>query len=122
MLDHGGVRWSGPGRDAWIDVPVTLPAGTRIEVLAVAVMNAEISEGIVIEANGIPLHLSRTPHQQGVLYSGDTPPAYHSPRRFTRLMIRTPATVAWNSVHPDSDDDSELGVAVSWLRFTPPGD
>ena len=120
MLDHGGVRWSGPGRDAWIDVPVTLPPGTRIEIIAVAVMNAEISQGIAVEANGVPLHLSRSPHQHGILYSGDIPPGYHSPRRFTRVMIRTPATVPWNSVHPGSDDDSELGVAVSWLRFTPP--
>jgi len=30
--------------------------------------------------------------------------------------------VRWNEANPDSDDDTELGAAVSWIRLTAPDD
>ena len=119
-IDYGGVRWSGPGRDAWVDIPVIVPPGTRVEMLTAAVMSEEIGAGLSVELNGVPIRLRRSPHEHGVLYSGVVPPHYDSARAFVRVMVRTPSTVPWNAVHPESDNDSEFGVAVAWLRFTAP--
>ena len=38
VLPYAKIRWTGPGRDAWIDLPVILPPGTRVEFLVVAAM------------------------------------------------------------------------------------
>jgi len=120
VVDFGGVRWSGPGRDAWIDLPVSLPPGTRIELLAVGFMTPEIAATLSFELNGSPVTLTASPHARGAIYSGVVPPDYRSPRRFSRLMMRTCETVQWCAANPDSDDDTELGVAVSWVRVTAP--
>lgn len=118
--DWGGIRWTGPGRDAWVDVPVVVPPGTRLEILSASAMSPVIEEGLAAEVNGVQLRLNRSPHERGTLFSGVVPPSYSSPRRFTRVMLRTPVTIPWNQIHPESDDDLELGIAVAWLRFTPP--
>jgi hypothetical protein len=118
--EWGGIRWSGPGRDAWVDVPIVCPPGTRVEILMAAAMSHAIEDGLAAELNGARIQLSRSPHQRGTLYSGVVPWDYSSARPFSRLMLRTPTTIPWNDVHHDSDDDIELGVAVAWLRFTPP--
>ncbi len=118
--DFGTLRWTGPGRDAWIDVPVTLTGGTRVEVLVAAAMTPAIREALVLEVNRVPIDLRHTPHAHGVLVSGLVPAGYRSSRPYTRFMIRTPAAVPWNELNPDSTHDTELGVAVAWLRVTAP--
>lgn len=122
VLEAGGVRWSGPGRDAWVDVPVTVAPGTRVEVLAVAFMTPEIAEKLALDVNGVPLSLTASPHASGTLYLGFVPPGYTATRRFTRLMLHTPAPVPWNVANPGSSDDIELGTAVAWIRLTAPED
>ena len=116
----GPVRWSGPTREASIDLPVTLPPGTRVELLEVSAMTPAISETLVLEANQVSLPLTRSPHRLGVLHSGVVPADYGPTRRFTRLILRTVETVPFNRVHPDSGDDREMGVAVAWLKVTAP--
>lgn len=118
--DFGPLRWTGPGRDAWIDVPVTLVAGTRIEVLVAAAITPATMEGLAIEVNRVPIPLRLSPHAHGVLVSGIVPGGYTSARRYTRVMVRTPPAVPWNEMNPGSADDTELGVAVAWLRITAP--
>lgn len=116
----GPVRWSGPTREASIDLPVTLPPGTRVELLEVSAMSPAISETLVLEANQVPLTLTRSPHRLGVLHAAVVPPDYDPARRFTRLIVRTVDTVPFNRVHPESGDDREMGVAVAWLKVTAP--
>lgn len=118
-VDLGAVRWTGPPREAAIDLPFTLGPGARIELLVVGAMSDAILDGLALEANRCALDLSRAPHDHGIVLSATLPPGYLSRRRFTRLVLRTPATIPWNELHPDSTDDVELGAAVSWLRLTP---
>jgi FkbM family methyltransferase len=120
VLPYGGVRWSGPGRDAWVDLPVAVRPGTRIELLAVGFMTPQIAEALAFELNGVPVRLRTSPHEHGTVYSGVVPDGYRSPRRFTRLMMHTLTPVRWNEANPGSDDDTELGAAVSWIRLTAP--
>lgn len=118
VLEMGGVRWSGPGRDAWVDVAVTAPPGTLVEILAVAFMTPEIAQQLSVDVNGVPVPVVASPHLHGTLYSGTLPAGYAPQRRFTRIRLHTLAPVSWRAVHPDSVDDTELGVAVTWIRLT----
>lgn len=119
---HGTVslRWTGPARDASVDIPVVVVAGTRLELLVVAAMSASILENLVVEIDHVPVPVTSSPHPHGLLYSGVVPDGYQSARRFTRMVVRTVETVPWNQLHPDSPDDTELGAAVAWVRFTAP--
>ena len=68
----------------------------------------------------MPVKLEQSPHEHGVLYAGVVPEDYESGRRFTRAMFRTLQPIPWNSLNPGSTDDTEVGVAVAWLRCTAP--
>jgi hypothetical protein len=35
-------------------------------------------------------------------------------------MMHTLTPVRWNEANPGSDDDTELGAALSWIRLTAP--
>jgi hypothetical protein len=35
-------------------------------------------------------------------------------------MMHTLTPVRWNDANPESDDDTELGAALSWIRLTAP--
>ncbi|MFN2607041.1 MAG: FkbM family methyltransferase [Acidimicrobiales bacterium] len=119
-LELGGVRWTGPAREAWIEVPYRLAAGCRIEMLVVAAMSSEILDNLSLEVNRSPVVLERSPHQHGLVFSGVLPADYQSERPYTRLIVRTVDTIPWNTLHPESWDDTELGVAVSWLQVSAP--
>jgi FkbM family methyltransferase len=116
-LEWGSVRWTGPQREASVDLPFRLAPGTRIEMLVATAMSAAIVEQLTIEVNRAPVALERSPHEHGVLYRAVLSPDYASPRLFTRLVLRTPVTVPWNELHPESSDDTELGAAVAWIRL-----
>jgi len=119
-LDYGAVRWTGPAREASVDLPYRLPPGTVVELLSIGAMSEHILETLGLEVNRVALDLTRTPHEHGVVISGTVPADYSSPRRYTRLVLRTVDTIPWNELHPESPEDAELGIAVSWFRLTPP--
>ncbi|MGI8809108.1 MAG: FkbM family methyltransferase [Acidimicrobiales bacterium] len=116
----GSLRWTGPSRDASLDIPVSVPPGTRVELLIVAGMSGPILEHLAVDLNGTEVPLSSSPHEHGLLYSGVVPSDYSPARPFTRLVLRTVETVPWNVAHPESTEDIELGVAVAWVRLTSP--
>ena len=116
----GSLRWTGPSRDASVDLPVAVVPGARVELLVVAAMTDDILDNLSVELDHVHVPLSRSPHPHGTLYSGVVPDGYESSRRFTRLIVRTTETVPWNRLHPDSTEDAELGAAVAWVRLTAP--
>jgi FkbM family methyltransferase len=117
-IELGPVRWTGPGRESWVDLPLVLLPGTRIELMSFGGMSPSIIDSLVVEVNRAPIPLTRSIEGPGVLYSGTVPDGYSSPRRFTRLLLRTSETIPWCQAHPDSTDDTELGIALSWVRLT----
>ena len=114
----GGLRWTGPSRDASVDIPTAVAPGTRVELLVVAAMSEEILANLVVELDRVGIPLSRSPHPHGILYSGVVPATFEPTRSFTRMVVRTIETIPWNRLHPDSTEDIELGAAVAWARFT----
>ena len=81
---------------------------------------ADTPEALAFDLNGVPVRLTTSPHEHGTVYAGVVPDGYRSPRRFTRLMMHTLTPVRWNAANPESDDDTELGAALSWIRLTAP--
>lgn len=119
-VELGPVRWTGPAREASVDLPVVLPAGTLVEVLVIGALSQAVLDELALEVNRVPVPLSRSRHQHGLVFSGRVPAGFASDRHFTRLVLRTVETIPWREHHPDSTDDTELGVAVSWVRVTAP--
>jgi FkbM family methyltransferase len=117
--EHGWVRWTGPSREATIELPLVLVPEVRIELLVVAAMSARIIEELEAEVNRVPLPLTMTSHEYGTLVSGVVPRGYASPRRYTRLVLRTCETMLWSDAHPELESDDEMGLAVAWVRLTP---
>lgn len=111
----GAVRWTEGGRDATVDLPVRVTPGAHVEILSPYAMTEVISQGLVVEVNGLPLDLVRVPHEHGTLYVGRVPASYASPRSFTRLHFRTPYTVP-----SGPDGETPRGVAIAWIRLTAP--
>jgi FkbM family methyltransferase len=118
QLDFGPVRWTGPAREASVDVPARVVPGATVEFLVIGAMSDKILDALTLEVNRVPVALTRAPGDNGVVFSGVVPAGYESARRFTRLVLRTIDTIPWNQVHPESSDDTELGVAISWVRVS----
>lgn len=116
----GPVRWTGPAREASVDLPFVMPSGSRIDILAVGALSQAILDQLALEVNRAPVVLTRSAHEHGVVFTGQLASDYSSPRDYTRLVLRTVETIPWCEHHPDSTDDLELGVAVSWIRVTAP--
>ena len=129
MVGDLGLRWSGPGRDAWIDLPAAVGAGSRVELLVAAAITPEIESSLAVRVGGHAVALVASPHQHGTLYAGEVPEGAGSRNATTRVMVSTAGTLSWASVNgspgagASDDDDLELGVAVAWVRVTlpPPG-
>jgi len=121
QLPLGAVRWTGPQREASVDLAFRLPPGSKIELLAVTAMSPAILENLVLEVNRLAVPLARSPHESGVVFTGVVDADYRSLRPFTRLVVRTPETIPWNELNPESSDETELGIALAWVRVTAPG-
>ena len=119
-LAWGTVRWTGPQREASVDLAFLVAPSSVVEFLVATAMSAGILEDLTLEVNRSPVALERSEHEHGVLYRGCVPSDYASARLFTRLVLRTPVTIPWNDLDPGSTDDTELGVAVAWIRITAP--
>ena len=109
-------RWTGPGHQAWIDVPLRLPAGSRVEFDVAAVLDLHGDGSIGVEVNGTPLDLERAPHDGGVLVTGTVPHGYGSDRLFTRILIQTPAPTP----RQGTPDPRKIGLGITELRLRAP--
>jgi FkbM family methyltransferase len=109
-------RWTGPGRQAWIDIPFRLPPTTRVELVIAVASTAQECRPIEVTLNGIALDFEYTAHGcGGLLLSGRLPADYESGRLFTRISIR-----AAEPRPRDGTDPRKTGLGVTELRLLPP--
>ncbi|HKA93980.1 MAG TPA: FkbM family methyltransferase [Acidimicrobiia bacterium] len=109
-------RWTGPGDHAWIDVPLRVPPGTRVEWTIAAVRERDPHGAIGVEVNGVPLELERAARDGGFVVTGTVPSGYQSDRRFTRVSLRTPEPVPLHR----TPDPRKISLAVTELRLRAP--
>jgi FkbM family methyltransferase len=109
-------RWTGPGRQAWIDVPLRLPPRTRVEWSIAAIHGGGGDGTIGVDVNGAPLDLEQTHREGGFVISCTVPDDYESTRRFTRVSIRSPEPLPRRG----TPDPRKVGLGVTELRLLPP--
>jgi FkbM family methyltransferase len=108
------VRFTGPGRRAWLDVPVRLRPGTRIEFVVVS-DDLGLCEDLALEVNGVALTVQWA-REGGVRVGWACVPEDYKPSwSFTRIAITTREPIP-----RPGPDPSKRGIAVSELRLTPP--
>ncbi|MGI8797206.1 MAG: hypothetical protein ACR2IR_11605 [Acidimicrobiia bacterium] len=115
----GWARWMGPAGPASIDLPVVLPAGTRVEVMCTAAMSTELLAELTLELNGTPVPLTCEPCGRGVRYVGIVPEQSQHRPPFSRFVFRTPRTITWRLESGSNGDALDLAVAISWMRLVP---
>lgn len=108
------VRFTGPGRRAWIDVPVRIPPGSQVELTVVS-DDLGLCDHLVLEVNGVPLDVRWSSTTRGRVARASLPEDYRSSWQFTRIALTTPEPVP-----RPGDDPRKLGIAVSELRLVPP--
>lgn len=122
---HGRyTRWTGPGREATVLLPLQVPAGSLVEVAVAASLftgagsGPDGLDGIEITVNGTALDVQRRLGPGGAIVLCAPVPVATGP--VTSLCIRTPAPIPWNASHRNGDE-GRRGVAVTWIRLRPPG-
>jgi hypothetical protein len=114
----GTVRWTGPQREAWMELPLSLPAATRVEVVVCAAAAPRLIETLRIEVNGQEYAPTLAPVEGGVCCTVVTGPDWD--RGYTRVVLRTEKTVPWAEAPPSAVGWEEYGVGVSSATLTPP--
>lgn len=108
------VRFTGPGRRAWLDVPMQVPPASNVELVVVS-DDLGLCNNLLLEVNGVPLDVHWRITEHGRIGAAVVPDDYASSWQFTRIAITTPEPVP----RPGSDP-RKLGIAVSELRLLPP--
>jgi FkbM family methyltransferase len=108
------IRFTGPGRRAWVDLPLRLPPACRIELVVVS-DDLGLCDHLSLDVNGVPVDVrweSRAGARVGI---AALPDDYAKSWQFTRIAITTPEPVP-----RPGPDPRKLGIAVSELRLVPP--
>jgi hypothetical protein len=110
-LPFGAARWTGPGTDAWLELPGVVPDGSTIEVLVVASLIDDPASSVAFELDGVMLELGPVPHEHGVALRGSAPGGRRV-GRVSVLRVHTPPPRPW----PDGSDPTPRGVAIGAVR------
>jgi hypothetical protein len=116
--EGAGRRWSGPGHVAWAGFPVTLSAGTRVEVALTAATDPRNLTELIVRINAATLRdpqLSIDPDDGSHVWSGYID-AEHTGSSWTRVELEVPIIA---SVGPPPST-MQAGIALAWVRLTPP--
>ena len=114
-VSESPIRFVGPGRRAWLDLPVRLPPACEIELVVVSDDLAHCDH-LVLEVNGVPVEVQWIPQDLGRLGKASLSDDYASTWEFTRIEMTTPEPVPRPGLDP-----RKLGIALSELRLTPLG-
>jgi FkbM family methyltransferase len=115
----GALRWTGPAREASIDLPLEVGPGARVELMVAGAITEAVLDSVALEVNRLPVAVVRSQAGAAAVFEATIPAGYDSDRAFTRLVIRTAETLPWNSVNPGTDDDTELGIALLSVTVHP---
>lgn len=117
----GGYRWTGPGTDSYIDLPLALERAVRIVLKVRFIASWEILRGLTLSINGEPLlfkRLSLGPKWHRITAEA-SPAQLSSSRPFTRIGLHLPRTLPAREINSASPDPRVLGIAVQSIEVKP---
>mgnify|MGYP005843678167 CR=1 FL=1 len=116
----GTYRWTGPDREAWVEVAVAGGRALLLEVHVLMALRPELLDGLRLSVNGRPLPTVRADGRDGFRFRAEVPAEVLAARRGpARVGLTVPATFLPAEVDPSNADPRRLGVAVSRVSLTP---
>lgn len=114
------ASWTGPGREAWLELPV--PAGETVVLRfrVVHALSAHLLHGLEVTADGVLLKLTREAEASGHLFTAELPRrAGEVAMRGVRLQFRVPETLRPRDLDARNPDSRQLGVAIDYVALLP---
>ena len=109
-------RWTGPGREAWIDLPLRMPSGTRVALTVATIREARRLWNDRYRSERSADRRGARRARRGLRAHRCGAAEYESDRSFTRVSIRTPEPVPRHG----TPDPRKVCLAVTELRLRPP--
>ena len=118
--EHGPFRWTGPGREASIDLIPLTGGDIKLHIGILSAAKRELLDGLKITVNNEPSPLHHSPALAGSMTVSTVVPAEIVSREpYLRVGLQTPETIAPHTLDPQDPDTRLLGVAVNSIEQTP---
>lgn len=113
-------RWTGPGREAMVEMPLTPGMHYKLTLRVISVIEQDILDGAHVLAGGRDLKLQHAGIVDGehVLYA-DLPAERVAASGPTQVSILVPRTMSHAAVQPMTHDKREKGLAITRIIAEP---
>jgi hypothetical protein len=113
-------RWTGPTREATVEMPLTPGMDYKLTVRVISVIEQDILQGAHVLAGGRDLPVSVADSDQGGhLLQADLPAERIATSGPTQVSILVPRTMSHASVQPMTQDRREKGLAITHITAEP---
>ncbi|ADJ29189.1 sulfotransferase family 2 domain-containing protein, partial [Nitrosococcus watsonii] len=119
--DNSTFRWSGPGTESFIDLPIQGGQEWMLEFRIVHALALDILGSLQVTAHGVPLELEITEGTRETTvrrYRCLLPVNIiaDKSRGLVRLVFKVNRTLSPQSLDPANPDERQVGIALNWLR------
>jgi hypothetical protein len=113
-------RWTGPSREAMVEMPLTPGMNYKLTVCVISVIEQDILKGAHVLAGGrdLPVKVMASEHG-GHLLQADLPAERIASSGPTQVSILVPRTMSHASVQPMTQDRREKGLAITYITAEP---
>jgi ABC-2 type transport system ATP-binding protein len=117
----GYVRWTGPERLAWIDLPLSSDHELTLSIGLMMAASPEVLQSITLWVNGLsqPRSIRAVPYGGMILEARLSCELLRIQPGITRIGLEVAETFIPAQVDPLSQDLRPLGVAVLWMHIDP---
>jgi hypothetical protein len=111
-------RWTGPGKESFVDLALVPAPAYKVEIDVVGVIDDEVARGVELGVNGRYVKAVAQRSWRGRLsYEAKVPGGEADADGFLRVGIRVPAVRSHSELEPGNGDKRRKGVAVTSIRI-----
>ncbi|WP_231561549.1 sulfotransferase family protein [Nitrosococcus oceani] len=122
--DNSTFRWSGPGTESFIDLPLQGGQEWVLEFRIVHALALDVLDSLWVTANGTPLELEMTEgtkettvrRYRSLILAKVIAKKSSGP---VRLVFKVNRTLSPQSLDPANPDERQVGIALNWIRAQP---
>jgi hypothetical protein len=118
---HGGMRWTGPGRCARLDLPLDARSDVWLRFSVIRALTQATLDSLVVKVNDEPIFVDEHISNNGArIYEGYVSQAMLARQPgCTQITFEVEKTVKPSDVIAGSEDNRLLGIAVNWVEVEP---